>query len=576
MRDQTLLIAIALILIIMVVVVVFFVVFIDKRKKNIEKEVTELDKEKNLIASTPVLSELSKVESIVKNDKMEEKYQYWQKRFEVIKGDRLTKINDMITELDLSVTAKDYKNAWIKMAQTELEIYKAKIAADHLMEEIREITVSEEKYRSIVIKLKTKYRSLTNEFEAHKDDYDEIGPIIELQFENIEKRFLDFESIMENNEYNEVVHVVKALDTMIDHMSIVIEEVPQLVLLAKQLIPKRMEDIEHLYASMITEAYPLDYLNIPYNMEETKKNITNIMDRIRVLNLEECMFELKTILDYLDSLFTDFENEKTARKNYEDNIDDFENKLKRLDQLVADIYLQMDDIKNMYDLTDNDLTKLNEVRDGLEKMDSDFQSLTTSIEEKKEPYTTLYRELAKMTIQLQQLEENLDISLKSLGSMYDDEVRAREQLDEIQIVLKQCKLRIRSYKLPIISNNYFVELAEANEAILEIIKELEKKPIEIKILNTRVDTARDLVLKLFNTTNEMIRTAQLAEMAIVYGNRYRAQHEEVHMGLRSAEMLFYKGNYKGALETSINTLELVEPGIHKQLLDFKNKSVSSE
>ena len=576
MRDQTLLIAIALILIIMVVVVVFFVVFIDKRKKNIEKEVTELDKEKNLIASTPVLSELSKVESIVKNDKMEEKYQYWQKRFEIIKGDRLTKINDMITELDLSVTAKDYKNAWIKMAQTELEIYKAKIAADHLMEEIREITVSEEKYRSIVIKLKTKYRSLTNEFEAHKDDYDEIGPIIELQFENIEKRFLDFESIMENNEYNEVVHVVKALDTMIDHMSIVIEEVPQLVLLAKQLIPKRMEDIEHLYASMITEAYPLDYLNIPYNMEETKKNITNIMDRIRVLNLEECMFELKTILDYLDSLFTDFENEKTARKNYEDNINDFENKLKRLDQLVADIYLQMDDIKNMYDLTDNDLTKLNEVRDGLEKMDSDFQSLTTSIEEKKEPYTTLYRELAKMTIQLQQLEENLDISLKSLGSMYDDEVRAREQLDEIQIVLKQCKLRIRSYKLPIISNNYFVELAEANEAILEIIKELEKKPIEIKILNTRVDTARDLVLKLFNTTNEMIRTAQLAEMAIVYGNRYRAQHEEVHMGLRSAEMLFYKGNYKGALETSINTLELVEPGIHKQLLDFKNKSVSSE
>ena len=41
----------------------------------------EKDKEKNLIASTPVLSELAKVESIVKNDKMEEKYKQnkWEK-----------------------------------------------------------------------------------------------------------------------------------------------------------------------------------------------------------------------------------------------------------------------------------------------------------------------------------------------------------------------------------------------------------------------------------------------------------------------------------------------------------------
>jgi hypothetical protein len=33
-------------------------------------------------------------------------------------------------------------------------------------------------------------------------------------------------------------------------------------------------------------------------------------------------------------------------------------------------------------------------------------------------------------------------------------------------------------------------------------------------LNTRVDTARDLVLKLFNTTNEMVKTSMLAEMAL--------------------------------------------------------------
>ncbi len=571
MEDANLLITLTIVAATVVIAIVFFVVFFESRKRKIKKQVNELDTEKNLIASTPVASELAKVEAIVKNDKMEEKYQYWQQRFDTIKGDRLTKIDDMIIDLDLSIGAKNYKEAKVKLAQTELELYKAKEAADHLMDEIREITISEEKYRSIIIKLKAKYRLLSKEFQDHKLDYDEVAPLIDLQFENIEKRFLDFESVMENNEYSEVVHIVKALDSMIDHMEVVIEEVPQLVLLAKQLIPKRMEDIEKIYSEMTSDDYPLDYLNIPYNMEESKKNITNIMDRIRVLNLEECMFELKTILDYLDSLFNDFEKEKLARKNYQDHVSDFDQKLKKVNKLVEDIDLQMDDIRNMYDLTDKDLENLNQVKEDLKAMNKSYQEMLSLVEDKTEPYSVIMKDLEKKTILLQQLEENLDVSLKSLGSMYDDEVRAKEQLDEIQVVLKQCKIRIRSYKLPIISNTYFVQLSEANEAILEIIKELEKKPIEIKVLNTRVDTARDLVLKLFNTTNDMIRTAQLAEMAIVYGNRYRSDNETIHQGLKNAEVLFYKGNYHDSLKNGIRILEMMEPGIKESILDMANK-----
>jgi len=156
--------------------------------------------------------------------------------------------------------------------------------------------------------------------------------------------------------------------------------------------------------------------------------------------------------------------------------------------------------------------------------------------------------------------------------MQDDELRAREQLDEISDLLRQCKLRIRSYKLPIIVNNYFVELSEANDAINEIVKELHKKPIIIKVLNTRVDTARDLVLKLYNTTNDMIKTAQLVEMAIVYGNRYRSLMQEVDKGLENAYMLYHKGNYKDALEVSIASIELVDADIQKKLLKFYEES----
>ena len=128
-----------------------------------------------------------------------------------------------------------------------------------------------------------------------------------------------------------------------------------------------------------------------------------------------------------------------------------------------------------------------------------------------------------------------------------------------------------SFKLPIIPKNYYVELEEANEAMREMIIELEKKPISIKTLNTRVDTARDLVLKVYNTSLEIVKTASMAENAIVYGNRYRAINASIDNGLTKAERDFFKGNFKSSLEYAINAINVIEPGIHKRLLEAYQK-----
>lgn len=530
------------------------------------KRVRDLEIAKNMVASTPVSLELSKVEPIIKNDKMEEKYNDWQERFDQIREKKLSQIDDMLIDLDIYIDKRDYKNCIYRLAKTEMEIYKARESADYLLDEIKEITLSEEKYRAIVIKLKTKYRELNKDFQDHKQMYDEMQDAVELQLENIERRFLDFEKVMEKNEYNEVVHIVKALDAMIEHMSIVIKEVPDLLLMAKQVIPNRMKEIRELHDDMVKQDFPLDYLNINYNLEESQKNIDHILDKVRVLNLEDCMFELKTMLEYFDSLFVDFEKERLSRKVYEEMEVDLDKKLTKTNKVVQEIYNQLDDIKSMYDLNDQDVETIHEVNKILVVINDDYKKMLAKVEAKSSPYSMLQKEVEELTVRLKDMEEDLDRALRSLGNMYDDEVRAREQLEEIQSFLKQSKEKMRGYKLPVITNNYFVQLAEANEAIEEVIKELARKPIVIKTLNTRVDTARDLVLKLYNTTNEMIKTAQLAEMAIVFGNRYRSLYDEVDAGLSDAEGMFFKGEYKRALDISIKAVSVVDENIYRKLL----------
>ena len=394
---------------------------------------------------------------------------------------------------------------------------------------------------------------------------------IELQLENIEKNFLDFEKVMEINDYQEVVHIVKALDVMIDHIAIVVEETPDILLMAKQLLPKRMKEIKDTSDQMVKEGYPLDYLNIDYNLDEAKKNIGKILDKVKLLNLEDCMFELKTILEYMDSLFVDFEKERLSRKVYEEMETDFSKKLEKTNKIVEEIYNQLDDIKSMYDLNEKDVENIHEVKKVLISINDDYKNVVGQVGSSASPYSKLQKEIEDLTIRLQKMEEDLDSSLKTLGNMHDDEVRAREQLNDIEQFLTESKNKMREFKLPIISDIYFIQLKEANEAIEEVIKELERKPIVIKTLNTRVDTARDLVLKLYNTTNEMIKTAALAEKSMVYSNRFRAYYKDVDQGLNLAEKYFFEGKYKESLDTVLKSCAIVDDNIYKKMLAVYDK-----
>lgn len=565
MQSQFLIIGSAVVVALVVVIVILH--FVKKAEKRYYKKILQrLEVQRNQVASTPVLLELSKVEPIIKNDKMEEKYNQWRNKFDVIKNDRLSVIDDMLIDLDLYIDKKDYKSFGYRVAKTEIEIYKVREAAERLLEEIKDITLSEEKYRSIIIKLKTKYRTLNKEFNEHRQLYSFMQESIEMQLENIEKRFMDFEKVMESNDYNEVVHICKALDNMIDHMDILIKELPDVLLMIETVIPNRIKEVKTTYDDMVEKGFVLDYLNLEYNIEESKKNIEAITDKVKMINLEGCMFDLKTILEYYDSIFIDFEKERLSRKVYEEILDGFSKRLEKTNKEVNDVYEQLDDIKNMYDLNDDDINIIHEVNKILVVINDDYKKLLQKDKAKSCAYSKLSEEVEALSGRLADMEDEFEKALKSLGNMYDDEVRAREQLDEIQIFLKSCKNMMRSCKLPIITDNYFVQLDEANEAIKEVIKELEKKPIVIKTLNTRVDTARDLVLKLYNTTNEMIKNARLAELAIMYVNRYRSIYKDVNESLNDAEKLFFKGNYRESYELVTSVAVSIDENIDRKLL----------
>ena len=538
-----------------------------KEKKKLKMEIEKLETEKNMIVSASILSEFNKVEALVNNDEMREKFEDWKERFNKIKDVDMPKFTDSLNEIEELFQNKNYKELKGLVLKADFDLNNLKTKAGYLLDEIKDVTLSEERNRETITKLKATYREILSVYHEYEEEYVLVKGPIELQFENISKLFEAFENAMENNMYTEVGRIVKGISDVLDNLKVVIDETRPIIMIGKNLIPKKQEDIKNISEKMIKEGYNLEYLNIDYNIEEANKKILDIFQRLNVLNVEDSLFELKTMLDYFDSLYNDFDKERISKKIYEDYSRSILIKATKLEKVNNELYKKIGDIKYSYDLSDEEVSVIPEIKQEIMSIRGSYDKVVDIARSKMMAYSKLAREMENINSRLIKTEEKLNGALKTLGSLKEDELRAREQLDEIKKILNQSKEKVRSFKLPCIAKNYYVELAEAMEAINVLIKELDKRPISIKTLNLRVDTARDLVLKVYNTINETIKTAAMAEAAIVYGNRYRVTNKEVDFGLVKAENAFLKGNFKNSLENAISAINIIEPGIHKKLLE---------
>lgn len=569
--DEITLIGITIIVITIITVISVLYAIRSAKNKGYKKQIEKLDIEKNKIVSTPIVPELSKIETYRKNEKIETMYKEWNKRLSDIRDVQIPKITDMILEADYCLSQRNYKSTLYKIAKLEMEIYKVRTNAEFLLDDIKDITTSEERSRKVITKYKKEYRELYDKFKESENDYADIAETVNLQFGAIAHKFEEYEDILDSNRYNEVDNTVSTIEDMLKHMTIVIDEMPQIVLMAENILPKKIKEVLENYEELKKQGYTLDYLNVEYNVSEANKKINDILERAKMLDMKDSLLELKVLMEYFETVFDDFEKEKVNKKEYSDTIANFQKKLSRMNKLVNEIFKKLESIKKVYNLEEEDINLLQKIRVELKKLNDDYKVLIEHTQNNTFSFSKINKELENLVARLRLIEESLDQTLDTIGSMKDDESRARQQLEEVKKILRRSRKLLREYELPVIPDNYFIELQEAQGAIKELIAELNKSPINIDNLNMRVETARDLVIKLHNRSKEMVKSAAFAEMTMVYGNRYRSKYEELDKNLAYSEMLFFKGEYKKALQLSINTLNKVEPGIQNKLVEYYKK-----
>ena len=165
--NSTIVISMILLTIFAIIMIISVLLLIQRKNySKVKKRLSNLEIEKNKIDSMPIIPELSKIESLNKNGKLETMYNNWKDRLDVIRTNQIPKITDMLLDADYSLSKQDYKSTIYKIAKLEMEIYKVRTNSDFLLNEIKEITTSEERNRALITNLKAIYRDLYKKFSA--------------------------------------------------------------------------------------------------------------------------------------------------------------------------------------------------------------------------------------------------------------------------------------------------------------------------------------------------------------------------------------------------------------------------
>ena len=186
-----------------------FLLMKNRRKKSIINRLDKLNTNKNLIISSSLITELDKAENLANNKKLQSDVEDWKKRFNEIEKIDLPFITDGIVDAETFCENKQFDECENAIVNVEKDLLHVKAKSVKLLNEIKDLTESENRNREAITKLKSTYREIIFKYNKNKKDYDGINDRIELQFENIDKLFSAFEVAIQNKNYEEFAKIVK-------------------------------------------------------------------------------------------------------------------------------------------------------------------------------------------------------------------------------------------------------------------------------------------------------------------------------------------------------------------------------
>ena len=552
----------------LVAVLILFFLLRKVQNEKLKNELKALQVRMNAVTSVPLAFKLNKATSISKiNEEMAKQVDDYRDKYEACQKN-LDQIKSLIENLEDDIECRNHKQAKEAILIVKENLNDSEKEVAEIETFLDTITKREQIQREYSNSLKDKYREIKQLFNENLVELSFANEGVEEELKVCENLFSSFEEQIYANNFVKAQENLEEIAAKLDRIQADINTIPDLVHLSKGILPTLLDEIDLQYTLSRQRNVYLNHMNIDSRVSIVNKNLTRSTKAIACAELDGVLDDLNAGRSELEAILAGIEKENSAYTNTKKDLETIRDYIKEIEKTYDYISTVFEIDREKYDLLElTDLFKIKEAKiDGFKHRHDD---IAKGIEEGAVPATSLLEQSASLLKNVSD-EKDLILSYKhKIDKATTDENRAITQATKFQIVLNEVEVKIAQYRLPAISDTYKDDLKIAHDKVNDIKLLLTAIPLDIPLLNAKVQEALDYVYKLYNNVNNVISMALMVENAIVFGNKYRSTYPEVDSEMSKAEFAYLNGEYTQSLKIALACIEKLFPKDgEKKLMEY--------
>ncbi|MCI8540906.1 MAG: septation ring formation regulator EzrA [Erysipelotrichaceae bacterium] len=558
-----------------VLLIILTVIMMMLRQKKAKKELDELELKYNSLKSIPLAFKLNKAVALSRvNQEMGQRVEGCKSDFDMVQ-ERLKECSVMLAEIDDLVYVRKTKAANRKMSSLVTMLNQCEDNAQRVNETLDEVLEQENEQREQINRLKEEFRMIKKKIIDNRSAFHQANEYLELEINEIEKKFSLFEEWMFASEFNKAADQQEDILKTIQRLETMLQVLPALYERAKGVLPRTIDEVGYNYAQCKNKGIYLDHLEIKKNLEIISDMLKEDLNKLRNGQIEHVEEDLDECEKRLAQLQEQIEKEEKAYDEVARNIDMLYESVKNVNQDVEAIEKLYNRVYERFGF-ENWTDKLKETNERLSVLNDMKRKLEKIILEKSVPYTTIliaYQELDQSNTVFVDEVAKMKVKLETACS---DEERAKKQLVKLQLIVNEIHVKMSKHRLPSVSVKYEDDLHKAKSMIKDVAAILDNTPLDVKRMNNELRLAIDYIYTLYNSVNNLVGMAIMVENTIVFGNRYRSSYPDIDSELTRCELCFRNGQYTKALKIGIQAIEKMHPGAYENLINKQDPGIMNQ
>ena len=552
---------------VLVVIALIILYFLIKKIQNdkLKKEFKELQVRFNSLTSVPLAFKLTKATYISKiNEEMAKQVETYRDKYEVC-DKNINQIKGLFEHLEDDIECRNNKQAKEAMAIVKENLADSEKEVNEINNFLDTITKREQMQREYCNSLKDKYREIKELVSEKMAELSFANEGVDDELKLCENLFSSFEEQIYANNFVKAQENLEEIGNKLARVQKDIDQIPHLVHLSKGVLPTLLDEVDLQYTLSRQRNVYLKHMNIDERVSVVNKSLSTATKNIAIVELDGVLDELNADKLELESILAGIEEENQAYTNIKKDLESTKNNLQEINKAYDYIEEVYQSDRDKYDLLElNDIFKVKDKK--LENFRNEHDAISKSIENCETNATSLLDSLAKLVEAIEN-EKSMILDFKhKIDQATNDEARAIAHVTKFHLVLNEVEVKIAQYRLPAISDTYKEDLKLAHDKVNDIRLLLDAVPLNIPLLNAKLEEAIDYVYKLYNNVNNVVGMAVMVENAIVFGNKYRSTYPEVDSELSKAEFAYLNGEYTQALAIAISSIEKLFPKNGEQKL----------